>query len=161
MYQNKDLLENLYVVKKYMFHKHDVDHKLLGLLLTLYPKGYFNDWTYKRIDKDFKYMQAKKLIEEGWLEKIADIKNKKPGRRTKYNTHVYSPTKKFHDFIDEFYGLLAGEYDFPETWVISDVRRKSPNAKKKSRSVMCLEEMAQKGLFKKEPNPKEIYFKDN
>jgi len=100
------LLQNLHIMRRYLYYKYDVDINLLELLLYLYPFNYFTGYDYHDFPMNFKFARLKNMVECGHIVIASDVKKGKK---------LYALSLNSKKIVRKFYALLSGEETIPES----------------------------------------------
>lgn len=96
-----DLLENSLFVRPYIQQYHDIDVRLLELLLYMAPKQFFTQKDYSEIPKSFRFRSVKFLLEREFISIVTT--------GASLNCHLYRISAKGMHIVKHYYELLSGE----------------------------------------------------
>lgn len=102
-----DTLQHFAVVRRYIQRKHKIKIRELELLLFLYPIGLWSQKDYNQFPHSYGTRHVKYLEEKGFVENIIETQSQR-GK-------VYRLTRISKRIVSDFYKLLNGEKQFPET----------------------------------------------
>ena len=100
-----NLLENFYVVRKFVQKKFNISLRELELLLYLFPKGFFSHQDYKSYPLSYSHRLISTVIKLGWVRIFTKGENQ--------SQHTYTLTKSAKHIVIVFYKYLSGELKIP------------------------------------------------
>lgn len=100
-----NLLENMYVVRKFVQKKFDIDLRELEILLYLFPKGFFSHRDYKNFPLSYTHRQISSVIKRDFVRIFTEGANK--------SKHTYTLTKSAKHIVIVYYKYLSGELSIP------------------------------------------------
>jgi len=105
MNMDYNLLENQYVVRRFVEKKFKLSLRDLEILLYLYPKGYFSLKDYKMFPLSYTHRQITSVISKGFVKIFHEGENKAK--------HVYTLSKSAKHMVVSYYKYLSGELQVP------------------------------------------------
>lgn len=102
-----NLLENMYVVRKFVQKKFNIELRDLEILLYLFPKGFFSHRDYKNFPLSYTHRRINSVIKKGFVRIFTEGAN--------YEKHTYTLTKSAKHMVIVFYKYLSGELSIPIT----------------------------------------------
>lgn len=115
-----NLLENVYVVRKFVQKKFNINLRELELLLYLFPKGFFSLEDYKNYPLTYSHRQINTIIKMGWVRIFTEGRYK--------SEHTYTLTKSAKHMVIVYYKYLSGELQIPTNSENNPMVRKDATA---------------------------------
>jgi len=100
-----NMLENQYVVRKFVEKKFNLSLRELEILLYLFPKGYFSHRDYKQFPMSYTHRRINSVIDSGLVKIFREGDNQ--------SKHVYTLTKSAKHKVISYYKYLSGELKVP------------------------------------------------
>lgn len=100
-----NLLENQYVVRRFVQKRWGITLRELEIILYLYPKAFFSHQDYKDFPTSFTHRQIRSMIKLGHIQVFVDGENTAK--------KIYSLTKSAQAKVQNYYKYLSGEMQIP------------------------------------------------
>lgn len=109
IYHGYDILENLIVVRAFIYKQYGMPFRVVEMILYLFPKQYFTQEDFYQMPKPFTCNRIGLMLEQGHFAIASKGRNK--------GEHIYMLSRKSKLMVQRFYKLLSGEEKIP---VVSD-----------------------------------------